>query len=85
MTINKEDNKKSPKIGEIYKGTVVKILSFGAFVDFGFGKDGLVHISEISEERIPDVESVLSVDQDIKVKFMGVDNRGRFQLSIRRI
>ena len=84
MIISKENDRKSPKIGEVYTGKVIKIVPFGAFVDFGFEKDGLVHISEIAEERIPSVESVLSMDQEVDVRFIGVDDRGRFKLSIRR-
>ena len=78
------DSRRSPKIGEIYKGKVIKILHFGAFIDFGFPKDGLVHISEISEKRIPDVESELAVGQDVSVKMIGFNDKGSPKLSIKR-
>ncbi len=73
-----------PEEGKIYKGKVAKITDFGAFVDF-LGTSGLVHISEISEERIKSVEDHLSVGDEIDVKVIGVDNRGKVRLSIKAI
>lgn len=73
-----------PNIGETYWGTVVKLLEFGAFVNFGFPQDGMVHISEIAPERIEDITSVLSVGDKVRVKFLGFDARGRTKLSIRQ-
>lgn len=86
-----DGNHKAPRGGKsgnpvtdmIYDGTVVKIISHGAFVDFGFSQDGFVRIGEISFQHIDTVDSVLSVGQRVKVKFMGLDDRGRFKLSIK--
>lgn len=72
-----------PVEGAVYNGVVAKILNFGAFVDFGFGLDGMVHISHVAPTRIPDVESVLSVGDKVKVKFLGFDDQGRVKLSIK--
>lgn len=73
-----------PIVGETYQGTVVKLMEFGAFVDYGFPQDGMVHISEIAPHRIEDISSVLTVGDKVKVKLIGVDNRGRTKLSIRQ-
>jgi polyribonucleotide nucleotidyltransferase len=67
--------------GKIYEGTVARIVDFGAFVTILPGKDGLLHISQISEERIENVKDVLSEGQVIKVKCLDVDGRGRIKLS----
>ncbi len=72
-----------PVEGTVYNGVVVKIVDFGAFVDFGFGQDGMVHISQIAPHRIPDVRSELEEKQAIRVKFIGFDDRGRIKLSIK--
>lgn len=74
-----------PEIGKIYEGKVVKIMEFGAFVNFMGAKDGLVHISEISPERIKRVEDVLTVGEEVKVKVLGVDDRGKIKLSIKAV
>ncbi|MEO0442484.1 MAG: polyribonucleotide nucleotidyltransferase [Pseudomonadota bacterium] len=71
------------EIGEIYEGKVVRIVDFGAFVNFLPGKDGLVHISQIAEERINSVADYLEEGQMVKVKCMDVDQRGRIKLSIK--
>jgi len=84
MIISKENDRKSPKIGEVYTGKVIKIVPFGAFVDFGFEKDGLVHISEIEEQRIDRVESVLSMDQEVKIRMIGFNEKGSPKLSIKK-
>ena len=68
------------KAGEIYDGIVVNIMNFGAFVDLGAGKEGLVHISKISKERIKRVEDVLHVGDNVKVKVLNVDGEGRIDL-----
>jgi polyribonucleotide nucleotidyltransferase len=73
------------EIGKIYEGTVVKIVPFGAFVNFLGSKDGLVHISEITEGRVEVVEDVLTAGQAVKVKVVGVDNRGKVKLSMRAV
>ena len=69
-----------PELDKVYKGTVVKIVEFGAFVNILPGKDGLLHISEIAHERTEDVSSVLSEGQEIEVKLIGFD-RGKMKLS----
>ncbi|WP_413663184.1 polyribonucleotide nucleotidyltransferase [Microbulbifer sp. CNSA002] len=71
------------EIGAIYEGTVVRIVDFGAFVNFLPGKDGLVHISQIAEERVNAVTDYLSEGEKIKVKVLDVDQRGRIKLSIK--
>jgi len=76
-------NGPKPVEGTVYNGTVVKIVDFGAFIDFGFGQDGMVHISQIAPHRIPDVHSVLSIREKVRVKFIGFDDRGRIKLSIK--
>ena len=71
------------EIGAIYEGKVVRIVDFGAFVNFLPGKDGLVHISQIAEERVNAVSDYLSEGQMVKVKVLDVDQRGRIKLSIK--
>ncbi|UTF59379.1 polyribonucleotide nucleotidyltransferase [Gilvimarinus sp. DA14] len=71
------------EIGEIYEGTVVRIVDFGAFVNFLPGKDGLVHISQIAEERVNSVSDYLKEGEVVKVKCLDVDQRGRIKLSIK--
>lgn len=71
------------EIGAIYEGTVARIVDFGAFVTFLPGKDGLVHISQIAEERVNKVTDYLSEGQVVKVKCLDVDQRGRIKLSIK--
>mgnify|MGYP001198639283 CR=1 FL=1 len=70
-----------PEVGRIYEGTVVKIMEFGAFVQFLPGKDGLVHISELAPQRVKKVEDVVKVGDKVKVKFIGMDDRGKVKLS----
>jgi polyribonucleotide nucleotidyltransferase len=74
-----------PEKGAIYDGRVVSIVDFGAFVNFIGNHEGLVHVSEITGERIADVGSVLSVDDVVKVKLMEIDPRGKFRLSMRAV
>jgi len=74
----------APEAGGVYKGSVVKVMDFGAFISFGFAQDGMVHISEISGERIEDINSVLSVGDEVTVKMIGFD-RGRAKLSIKQV
>merc|ERR1711916_344286 len=71
------------EIGEVYDGKVVRIVDFGAFVNFLPGKDGLVHISQIAHERVNNVTDYLQEGQEVKVKCMDIDNRGRIKLSIK--
>ena len=72
-----------PEVGEIYKGKVVKIMDFGAFVNFIGKRDGLVHISEIAPERIGSVSDVLNEGDEVKVKVLGIDDRGKIKLSMK--
>ncbi|MFA4994471.1 MAG: polyribonucleotide nucleotidyltransferase [Bdellovibrionales bacterium] len=72
-----------PEIGAIYKGKVVKIVDFGAFVNFLGARDGLVHISEIKPQRIERVSDFLKVGDEVQVKVMGVDDRGKVKLSMK--
>ena len=69
--------------GEIYDGTVTKLATFGAFVDLGGGKEGLLHISKISSKRVEKVEDVLAVGDEITVKVLEIDNQGRINLSMK--
>ena len=71
------------EIGTIYEGKVVRIVDFGAFVNFLPGKDGLVHISQIAEERVNSVSDYLKEGQMVRVKCLDVDQRGRIKLSIK--
>ena len=73
------------EVDKIYEGRVAKIMDFGAFVTILPGKDGLVHISEISQERVESVNDVLSEGQVIKVKVIEIDKQRRIRLSIKRI
>ncbi|MGV8144943.1 MAG: polyribonucleotide nucleotidyltransferase [Alkaliphilus sp.] len=72
---------KDPVVGEVYKGKVIKIMNFGAFVEILPGKEGLVHISHIARERINKVEDVLSEGQEIEVKILEIDPQGKISLS----
>ncbi len=72
-----------PEIGEIFNGTVMKVLDSGAFINYLGNKDGFVHISEISEERIETVSSVLKQGDMVKVKLIGFDNKGKAKLTIK--
>ena len=72
-----------PEIGEIYDGKVVKIMDFGAFVNFIGKRDGLVHISEVAAGRIGSVSDVLKEGDMVKVKVLGVDDRGKIKLSMK--
>ncbi|NKF49713.1 polyribonucleotide nucleotidyltransferase [Shewanella sp. WXL01] len=71
------------EVGRIYKGKVIRIVDFGAFVNILPGKDGLVHISQISEERVANVSDHLEMNQEVAVKVMEVDRQGRVRLSIK--
>jgi len=72
-----------PEPGQIYTGKVANIVDFGAFVTFMPGKDGLVHVSEIKNERVENVRDVLEEGQEVKVKLLEVDQRGKVRLSMR--
>lgn len=72
-----------PEVGKIYNARVVTITDFGAFAEFMPGKDGLIHISEISEERVNSIADFLKVGDEVKVKLVAIDEKGRVSLSIK--
>jgi polyribonucleotide nucleotidyltransferase len=74
-----------PEIGTIYEGKVVSIKDFGAFINIMPGIDGMVHISELSNERVGQVSDVLSEGQIVKAKLIGIDDRGRLSLSLKNV
>ena len=72
-----------PEVGKIYSGKVVKVMDFGAFVNFMPGIDGMVHISELADERVEKVTGIVNEGDEVKVKLMAIDDRGRMNLSIK--
>ncbi|HPE29734.1 MAG TPA: polyribonucleotide nucleotidyltransferase [Parvularculaceae bacterium] len=72
-----------PEVGKIYKGKIVKIMDFGAFVNFFGARDGLVHISQLSEGRPQTVQEVVKEGQEVYVKLLGFDDRGKVRLSMK--
>lgn len=70
-----------PEVGEVYLGKITRIMNFGAFAEFANGKEGLIHISQIAHERINKVEDVLNVGDEVMVKIMEIDDKGRINLS----
>ncbi len=72
-----------PEVGTIYNGKVVKVVDFGAFVNFLGPRDGLVHISELTDSRVEKVTDVINEGDEIKVKLIGIDDRGKVKLSMR--
>jgi polyribonucleotide nucleotidyltransferase len=74
-----------PELNEIYDGKVVKTVDFGAFVNFLGARDGLVHISELKNERVAQTTDVVSEGDMVKVKVIGFDNRGKVKLSMKRV
>ena len=74
-----------PEVGRIYEGKVVSIKDFGAFVNILPGTDGMVHISQLSDQRVEQVTDVLKEGQIVKVKLIGIDERGRLSLSIKDV
>ena len=74
-----------PEEGKVYKGKVVKIMDFGAFVNFLGKKDGLVHISALSEERVEKVTDIVQEGDEVSVKVIGFDRRGKVKLSIKDV
>ena len=72
-----------PEIGHIYEGTVVKVMDFGAFVNFFGAKDGLVHISQLAQRRVQNVKDVVKEGDKVKVKLLGFDERGKTRLSMK--
>ncbi|HSR72427.1 MAG TPA: polyribonucleotide nucleotidyltransferase [Kiloniellales bacterium] len=74
-----------PEVGVIYNGKVVKIMDFGAFVNFLGPRDGLVHISELAPQRVKQVSDVVKEGDQVKVKVIGMDDRGKVKLSMKRV
>ena len=74
-----------PEIGHIYEGTVVKVMDFGAFVNFFGAKDGLVHISQLSQRRVQNTKDVVKEGDKVKVKLLGFDERGKTRLSMKAV
>ncbi|HTZ79259.1 MAG TPA: polyribonucleotide nucleotidyltransferase, partial [Stellaceae bacterium] len=74
-----------PELGVIYTGKVVKIMDFGAFVNFLGARDGLVHISELAPQRVAKVGDVVKVGDQVKVKVLGFDDRGKVKLSMKQV
>jgi polyribonucleotide nucleotidyltransferase len=72
-----------PEVGMIYEGTVVKVMEFGAFVIIFGSRDGLVHISELAPRRVAKVTDVVKEGDKVKVKFLGMDERGKVRLSMK--
>ena len=72
-----------PEVGMIYEGTVVKVMEFGAFVNFFGKRDGLVHVSQMANERVGHPSDVVSEGQKVKVKLLGFDDRGKIRLSMK--
>jgi polyribonucleotide nucleotidyltransferase len=74
-----------PEVGHIYEGTVVKVMEFGAFVNFFGAKDGLVHISQLAARRVQKVTDVVNEGDKVKVKLLGFDERGKVRLSMKMV
>ncbi|MCB1783106.1 MAG: S1 RNA-binding domain-containing protein, partial [Alphaproteobacteria bacterium] len=74
-----------PEVGKIYEGKVVKCVDFGAFVNFMGSKDGLVHISELADHRVAQTTDVVNEGDIVKVLLIGVDDRGKVKLSMKRV
>ena len=72
-----------PEVGQIYKGKVTRLMSFGAFVEIAPGKEGLVHISKLARKRVNTVEDAVKVGDEVNVKLTEIDAQGRLNLSIR--
>jgi polyribonucleotide nucleotidyltransferase len=73
------------EVGQVYEGKVARIVDFGAFVTILPGKDGLVHISQIANQRVENVTDFLEEGQTVRVKVLDVDQRGRIKLSIKEL
>ena len=74
-----------PEMGKIYTGTVVKIVDFGAFVNFFGKRDGLVHVSQIAKQRLNHPSDLLKEGQEVKVKLLGFDDRGKVRLAMKMV
>ncbi len=80
-----EDIVAEPEVGKVYTGKVVKIVEFGAFVNFMGARDGLLHVSQISQKRVENVYDVLSEGQEVQVKVLDVDRAGKVKLSMKEV
>ncbi|MCP4615320.1 MAG: S1 RNA-binding domain-containing protein, partial [Bradyrhizobium sp.] len=74
-----------PEVGQIYEGTVVKVMEFGAFVNFFGARDGLVHISQLAANRVQKTSDVVKEGDKVKVKLLGFDDRGKTRLSMKAV
>jgi len=74
-----------PEVGQIYEGTVVKVMDFGAFVNFFGSRDGLVHISQLSSQRVQKTSDVVKEGDKVRVKLLGFDDRGKVRLSMKAV
>ena len=74
-----------PELGHIYEGTVVKVMDFGAFVNFFGSKDGLVHISQLAPNRVQKTTDIVKEGDKVKVKLLGFDERGKVRLSMKAV
>ena len=74
-----------PEVGQIYDGKIVKVMDFGAFVNFFGPKDGLVHVSELAQQRVANPKDVVKEGQAVKVKLLGFDDRGKVRLSMKQV
>jgi polyribonucleotide nucleotidyltransferase len=74
-----------PELNAIYDGTVVKVMEFGAFVNFFGAKDGLVHISQLASNRVQKTSDVVKEGDKVKVKLLGFDDRGKTRLSMKAV
>ena len=74
-----------PEVGMIYDGTVVKVMDFGAFVNFFGSRDGLVHISQLAPRRVQKTSDVVKEGDKVKVKLLGFDERGKVRLSMKMV
>ncbi|MBR6053485.1 MAG: S1 RNA-binding domain-containing protein, partial [Clostridia bacterium] len=72
-----------PVVGETYDATVTRIIPIGAFVEYAPGKEGMVHISKLQDKRTEKVEDVVNVGDSVRVKYLGTDEKGRHNLSMK--
>ena len=71
---------KDPEVGEVYEGTVTRIMNFGAFIEILPGKEGLLHISKMAKGRVEKVEDVMNIGDKVEVKIYEIDNQNRINL-----
>ena len=75
---------KDPQVGDVFRGKVVRIMQFGAFVEFAPGKDGLAHISKLADKRVEKVEDVVNIGDELEVRVAEIDSQGRINLGAQR-